>query len=278
MLELRRQYPLAGLLKVAGLARSTFYYQQTVLQAQDRYAELKARIRELFAQHKGRYGYRRITAALRKAELIVNHKTVQRLMKAMGLKSLVRPKKYRSYKGAVGRVAPNVLQRQFHAGRPNQKWVTDVTEFSVAGEKLYLSPVLDLHNGEIVAYEMARRPLFEMVSKMLKKAFARLGPKDRPILHSDQGWQYQMASYRSMLKQRSVRPSMSRKGNCLDNAAMGSFFGILKSEFFYLNKFTSIEQLQDGLRQYIHYYNHDRIKLKLKGLSPVQYRTQPFPA
>ncbi|WP_392388515.1 IS3 family transposase [Cupriavidus campinensis] len=276
--ELRRQYPLAGLLKVAGLARSTFYYQQTVLQAQDRYAELKARIRELFAQHKGRYGYRRITAALRKAELIVNHKTVQRLMKAMGLKSLVRPKKYRSYKGAVGRVAPNVLQRQFHAGRPNQKWVTDVTEFSVAGEKLYLSPVLDLHNGEIVAYEMARRPLFEMVSKMLKKAFARLGPKDRPILHSDQGWQYQMASYRSMLKQRSVRPSMSRKGNCLDNAAMESFFGILKSEFFYLNKFTSIEQLQDGLRQYIHYYNHDRIKLKLKGLSPVQYRTQPFPA
>ncbi|MGO4282607.1 IS3 family transposase [Cupriavidus sp. RAF20_2] len=278
VLELRRQYPLAGLLKVAGLARSTFYYQQTVLQAQDRYAELKARIRELFAQHKGRYGYRRITAALRKAELIVNHKTVQRLMKAMGLKSLVRPKKYRSYKGAVGRVAPNVLQRQFHAGRPNQKWVTDVTEFSVAGEKLYLSPVLDLHNGEIVAYEMARRPLFEMVSKMLKKAFARLGPKDRPILHSDQGWQYQMASYRSMLKQRSVRPSMSRKGNCLDNAAMESFFGILKSEFFYLNKFTSIEQLQDGLRQYIHYYNHDRIKLKLKGLSPVQYRTQPFPA
>ncbi|MGO4314157.1 IS3 family transposase, partial [Pseudomonas sp. KB_15] len=139
--------------------------------------------------------------------------------------------------------------------------------------KLYLSPVLDLHNGEIVAYEMARRPLFEMVSKMLKKAFARLGPKDRPILHSDQGWQYQMASYRSMLKQRSVRPSMSRKGNCLDNAAMESFFGILKSEFFYLNKFTSIEQLQDGLRQYIHYYNHDRIKLKLKGLSPVQYRT-----
>ncbi|SFO87021.1 Integrase core domain-containing protein, partial [Cupriavidus sp. OV096] len=102
--------------------------------------------------------------------------------------------------------------------------------------------------------------------------------KDRPILHSDQGWQYQMASYRSMLKQHSVRPSMSRKGNCLDNAAMESFFGILKSEFFYLNKFTSIEQLQDGLRQYIHYYNHDRIKLKLKGLSPVQYRTQPFPA
>lgn len=269
---------MAGLLKVAGLARSTFYYQQAVLQAQDKYAEPKARIRELFAQHKGRYGYRRITMALRQAGMIVNHKTVQRLMKVMGLKSLVRPKKYRSYKGAVGRVAPNVLQRQFQARRPNQKWVTDVTEFSVAGEKLYLSPVLDLYNGEVIAYEMARRPLFEMVGKMLKKAFARLHPKDRPILHSDQGWQYQMASYRSMLKQRSVRSSMSRKGNCLDNAAMESFFGILKSEFFYLNKFTSIEQLQAGLRQYIHYYNHDRIKLKLNGLSPVQYRTQPSAA
>lgn len=275
MLELRQQYPLAGLLRVAGLARSTFYYQQAVLQAHDKYTELKARIRELFARHKGRYGYRRITAVIRQTGTIVNHKTVQRLMREMGLKSLVRPKKYRSYKGAVGRVAPNVLQRQFQARRPNRKWVTDVTEFNVAGEKLYLSPVLDLYNGEIIAYETARRPTFEMVSNMLKKAFRRLSPKDRPLLHSDQGWQYQTPAYQRMLKQRRIRPSMSRKGNCLDNATMESFFGTLKSEFFYLNKFASVEELQQGLRQYIHYYNHDRIKLKLKGLSPVKYRTQP---
>ena len=144
MLELRRQYPLAGLLKVAGLARSTFYYQQRALQMADKYASLKARIRSIFDQHKGRYGYRRVTAVLRHEGKKINHKTVQRLMGELRLKSCVRVKKYRAYKGGVGHVAPNVLDRQFHANRPNEKWVTDVTEFSVSGQKLYLSPILDL--------------------------------------------------------------------------------------------------------------------------------------
>lgn len=275
MLELRQQFPVAGLLKVAGLARSTFYYQQKVLQVADKYAPLKASIRTLFEQHKGRYGYRRVTAAIRQMGELVNHKTVQRLMAQLQLKSLVRVKKYRSYKGVVGRIAPNILQRQFDAQRPNQKWVTDVTEFNVGGQKLYLSPVMDLYNGEIIAYQTAKRPVFEMVSTMLKKAFTRLGECDKPILHSDQGWQYQMPSYRYLLAGKAIDQSMSRKGNCLDNAAMESFFGTLKSEFFYLNQFKSVDDLQAGLDRYIHYYNHDRIKLKLKGLSPVQYRTQP---
>ena len=276
MQELRQQYPIAGLLKVAGLARSTFYYQQKVLPPNDKHAETQDRIRTLFALHKGRYGYRRITAAIRHSGILVNHKTIQRLMGQLGLKSLVRMKKYRSYKGALGRVAPNHLQRQFDASRANQKWVTDVTEFNVAGEKLYLSPVMDLYNGEIVAFETARRPVYDMVGSMLKKALAKLRTDEAPMLHSDQGWQYQMPAYQHMLSQRNMVQSMSRKGNCLDNAAMESFFAVLKSEFFYLNKFTSPEQLQDGIHDYIHYYNHDRIKLKLKGLSPVQYRTQPF--
>lgn len=276
MLGLRRQYPLAGLLKLAGLARSTFYYQQRALLVADKHAELKVRIRSVFDRHKGRYGYRRITLALRKMGEQVNHKTVQRLMDVLKLKSLVRPKKYRSYKGAVGQVAANILDRKFNAERPNQKWVTDVTEFKVGGEKLYLSPVMDLYNGEIVAYEMDRRPMFEMVGKMLKKACSRLGKDERPMVHSDQGWQYQMSAYRHLLTQKALTQSMSRKGNCLDNAAMKSFFGTLKSEFFYLNKFANIDELQVGLTRYIHYYNHDRIKLKLKGLSPVQYRTQPL--
>lgn len=276
MLGLRRQYPLAGLLKLAGLARSTFYYQQRALLVADKHAAMKVRIRSIFDRHKGRYGYRRITLALRKMGEQVNHKTVKRLMDVLKLKSLVRPKKYRSYKGAVGQVAANILDRKFNAERPNQKWVTDVTEFKVGDEKLYLSPVLDLYNGEIVAYEMARRPLFEMVGKMLKKAFLRLRKDDQPMIHSDQGWQYQMSAYRHLLKKKSLTQSMSRKGNCLDNAAMESFFGTLKSEFFYLNKFANIDELQAGLKHYIHYYNHDRIKLKLKGLSPVQYRTQPL--
>jgi putative transposase len=273
VIELRQDHPLPALLKAAGLSRSTFYYQAKVLEAGDRYAGLKARIQSIYERHKGRYGYRRITAALGHAGETINHKTVQRLMQGLGLKSLVRPKKYRSYRGQLA-AAPNLLNRQFAASAPNQKWVTDVTEFNVQGDKLYLSPVMDLYNGEIVAYEMLERPVFSLVSCMLKKALSRLADQETPLLHSDQGWQYQMPAYRRQLIDHGLNQSMSRKGNCLDNAAMESFFGTLKSEFFHLNKFTSIEQLQQGLHRYIHYYNHHRIKLKLKGLSPVQYRTQ----
>ena len=276
MTGLRQLHPLAALLKAASLARSTYYYQLKAAQTADKYAQIKSRIRAVYASHKGRYGYRRITAVLRQAGQYVNHKTVQKLMQMLGLKSLVRAKKYRSYRGQSHHVAVNVLARDFEARRPNQKWVTDVTEFNVRGQKLYLSPVMDLYNGEIVAYETSRRPVFQMVGSMLKKALARLLPDDRPVLHSDQGWQYQQKNYRRMLADRSVTQSMSRKGNCLDNAAMESFFGTLKAEFFHLNRFESVEQLQAGIRQYIRYYNHDRIKLKLKGLSPVQYRAQAF--
>jgi putative transposase len=273
---LRTRHPLAALLSAAQLARSTFYYQRQRLGAGDRHAELKAQIRAVYERHKGRYGYRRITAAMRHAGQLVNHKTVQRLMGELRLKSLVRPKRYRSWRGEVGRVAPNVLARQFDAQAPNQKWVTDVTEFNVNGEKLYLSPVMDLYNGEIVAWQTAQRPNFKLVSSMLEKAIARLGQGDRPMLHSDQGWHYQMSAYRCMLARHGIGQSMSRRGNCLDNAAMESFFATLKSEFFRLNRFTSIKQLQTGLRHYIHYYNHERIRLKLKRLSPVQYRIQPL--
>lgn len=245
-----------------------------MLQAADKYADLKARIRTIFDEHKGRYGYRRITLAVRDAGHRVNHKTVQRLMTELQIKSLVRVKKYRAYKGETGQAAPNLLKREFEAQQPNQKWVTDVTEFKVGGQKLYLSPILDLYNGEIISYDIARRPLFSMVGTMLKKAFDRLQPHEKPILHSDQGWQYRMPIYGRLLKERSVTPSMSRKGNCYDNAAMESFFGTLKSEFFYLNKFSSLDELHAGLVDYIHYYNHRRIRLKLNGLSPVEYRTQ----
>ena len=273
MLELRQGHALTVLLRVAQLSRSTFYYQVKAQQVQDQHAELKERIRQVYAYHKGRYGYRRITATLRQAGEVVNHKVVQRLMQVLGLKSLVRPKKYRSYRGQQAK-APNLLARQFQADQPNQKWVTDVTEFNVRGEKLYLSPVMDLYNGEIVSYSMQRRPQFALVSHMLKQALAKLSASQAPILHSDQGWQYQMPAYQHQLAERGLTQSMSRKGNCLDNAAMESFFGTLKSELFYLNHFESIEQLQADIHEYIHYYNHERIRTKLKGLSPVQYRNQ----
>jgi putative transposase len=274
VIELRPQHSLACLLKAAGLSRSTFYYQHKVLQLADKYAEVKERIGTIYAQHKGRYGYRRITATLRSAGTTINHKTVQRLMDQLRLKSCVRMKKYRAFKGDVGHAAENVLARDFKASRPNEKWVTDVTEFNVGGEKLYLSPILDLFNGEIVSYEIARRPLLNMVTKMLESAFQRLRPSDKPILHSDQGWQYRMEKYSFHLKRRSVTQSMSRRGNCLDNAVMESFFGTLKSEFFHLTEFTSLDGLKAGLDEYIRYYNVDRIKQRLNYLSPVAFRLQ----
>jgi len=182
-------------------------------QADDRHGALKDRIQLIYAQHKGRYGYRRITAALRQAGTLVNHKTVQRLMSVLQLKSLVRQKKYRSCRGQVGRVAPNLLQRDFEASKPNEKWVTDVTEFNVGGKKLYLSPVLGLYNGEIIAWQTSERPDFKLVREMLDKALRKLRSGDAPMLHSDQGWAYQMDAYRRKLAARGLRQSMSRKGN-----------------------------------------------------------------
>jgi len=272
VLELRHCFPLHGLLRFAGLARSSFYYQQKALQASDKHVELRARTREIFMHHRGRYGYRRITAELRRQGLCVNHKTVQKLMGGMQLKSLVRPKRYKAFEGAVAEAAPNHLQRDFEAAQPNEKWVTDVTEFKVNNRKLYLSPVMDLYNREIVSYEIAERPLPTMIENMPTKAIGRLDSSKRPILHSDQGWHYRMPSFRQRLQREGLVHSMSRKGNCLDNAAMESFFGTLKCELFYINKFESIETLKGALHDYIRYYNVDRIKMSLNGLSPVEYR------
>ena len=239
----------------------------------DKYSEVKEVIQQIFDEHQGRYGYRRITLELRNRGYVLNHKTVRRLMIEMDLKCLVRMKKYRSYRGKVGKIAPNILERDFQATKPNEKWVTDVTEFHLYGEKLYLSPILDLYNGEIIAYNLEKRPVYPLVSVMLDKAFKQLKVGDSPILHSDQGWHYQMKQYQHALKEKGITQSMSRKGNCLDNAVMENFFGLLKSELLYLKEFDSMEHFKQELENYIHYYNHKRIKAKLKGMSPVQYRT-----
>ena len=256
------------------MAKSVYYYWRAASSKADPYQGAKEHITQIFNAHRGRYGYRRVRLELRNQQQYLNHKTVQKLMGQLGLKSTVRPKRYQSYRGSVGKVAPNLLERNFRASRPHQKWVTDVTEFNIKGEKVYLSPILDLFNGEIISYEIADRPQISSVMQMLQKAFKQLKPKDKPILHSDQGWQYQMGFYQAALKEQGLTQSMSRKGNCLDNAVMENWFGIMKSEFFYQEKFETIESFKEGLHEYIHYYNHDRIKQKLKGLSPVDYRTQ----
>ena len=262
------------ILAIAQISRSVYYYWVNAGLKPDPYLDAKVQIKAIFHAHKGRYGYRRVQAALGSQSYYLNHKTVQKLMTQLGIKSTVRPKRYQSYKGAIGKVAPNLLERNFGANRPNQKWVTDVTEFNVKGEKVYLSPILDLFNGEIISYEIADRPQISSVMQMLQSACKKLSKSDRPMLHSDQGWQYQMGFYQEVLKEQGLAQSMSRKGNCLDNAVMENWFGIMKSEFFYQEKFETIESFKQGLHEYIHYYNHDRIKQKLKGLSPVDYRTQ----
>ena len=238
----------------------------------DKYQDVKTKITDIYHKHKGRYGYRRITLELRNTGTTINHKTVQRLMGVLGLKSMVRIKKYRSYKGEVGNVAPNILERNFKTSKPNQKWVTDITEFSLFGQKLYFSPILDLYNGEIVSYNISERPVFHQVADMLDKAFSKIPDETGLILHSDQGWQYQMKRFQHLLQKKGIVQSMSRKGNCLDNAVMENFFGLLKSELLYLQKFNDVKHFISELRDYIYYYNNHRIKVKLKGLSPVEYR------
>ncbi len=195
-------------------------------------------------------------------------------MKILGLKCMVRMKKYRSYKGQIGNIAPNLIKRNFKADAPNQKWTTDITEFSLFGTKLYLSPILDMYNGEIISYNINEHPVLNQVLDMLDKAFLKIPNNTNLIFHSDQGWQYQHQQYQKCLKKKGIRQSMSRKGNCLDNSIMENFFGLLKSELLYLRKFRSMEEFRIELERYIDYYNNKRIKSKLKGLSPVGYRLQ----
>jgi len=266
---------LRELLKLAEMSRSKFYYWLKKLKREDKYKVEKEEILSIFHENKGRYGYRRITLEMKNRGYVINHKTVLKLMRLMGLKSIQKTRrKYNSYKGAVGKIADNLLKRDFKADKPNQKWATDVTEFKINDEKLYLSPIVDLFNGEIISFNLSRRPVFSQVEDMLEKAFKKIPNNTNLILHSDQGWQYQMEKYQYLLKEKGIRQSMSRKGNCLDNACAENFFGILKSELYYikLKEYKNIEELEKDIIEYIDYYNNRRIKSKLNGMSPVRYR------
>ena len=255
------------------MARSVFYYHLKRLSAGEKYAVEKDCIKSIFHEHKGRYGYRRVTSEMRNRGFIINHKTVQRLMGEMCLKSKIRRVRYHSYRGDIGKTAPNIIARDFTAEAPNRKWATDVTQINICSVKLYLSPILDMFNGEIISYNISRSPNLEQIYDMLDKAFDKFDNLDGLILHSDQGWQYQHYGYRKRLEERNIRQSMSRKGNCLDNAMAENFFGIMKSELLYAEKFDSPEAFMKALHEYIDYYNNKRIKNRLKGMSPVQYRT-----
>ena len=167
-------------------------------------------------------------------------------------------------------------KRNFYTAKYNEIWSTDVSEFHIAAGKLYLSPILNLHNREIVSFNISTTPNFKQTKDMLNKAFEKYDNLNNLIFHSDQGWQYQMESYHKILKKKGVQQSMSRKGNCLDNSPTESFFGKMKNKMFYEYEYTfeTLDDLKIAMREYIDYYNNQRITVKLKGLTPVQYRTQ----
>lgn len=243
---------------------------------------------DIYYRHKSRYGYRRITLELKNRGYIVNHKKVKRLMSIMGLYAITPKAKYKSYKGDMNGTVKNLLltkvvdkenhktyyERNFETTKCNEIWSTDVSEFHIAAGKLYLSPILDFHNREIISYSISTSPNFNQINDMLEKAFQQYNDLDGLILHSDQGWQYQMQSYHQSLDSKGILQSMSRKGNCLDNSPMENFFGKMKNEMFYGYEYTykTLEELKIAMEEYIEYYNTQRITTKLKGLTPVQYR------
>lgn len=272
------------------ISKSSYFYEIKTYNRGDKDKLIKDIISEIFNENKARYGYPRITLELRNRGIIVNHKKVQRLMNVLGLKAVNPRAKYKSYKGEIGKTCKNYLlekevdeikhkttyKRNFETTGVNQKWTTDISEFHISSGKLYLSPILDMHNREIVSYNISTRPNFEQITDMLDKAFNQFENLSGLIFHSDQGWQYQMHYYQQVLKEKGIIQSMSRKGNCLDNSLMENFFGVMKNEMFYGHEyeFESLDQLKEAMIRYIDYYNKSRITVKLKGLSPIQYRQQ----
>lgn len=273
MSELRRRFPLKYLLEAASLPRSTYYYHLKRSKV-DRHSSARREIQKIFFENRGRYGYRRVLLALQQRGMNLNHKTVQKLMRDMGLQGKVRRGRYKSYRGGIGKTAPNILMRNFNAAGPLEKLATDVTEFAVCDGKVYLSPVMDLYNNEILSHSISTSPNFAQTREMLKGLFDRLPQRAAPTLHSDQGWQYQMKEFRQQLREHGIVQSMSRKGNCLDNGAMESFFGRLKVEMFHGERFRTTDEFVSCLEGYIHYWNNERLSLALDGMSPVQYRTR----
>ena len=288
--ELQHKYPLVVLLDISGLKRSTYYYTLNKLDKDTKNDDIMNAIIDIYYAHKARYGYRRITLELINRGYIVNHKKVKRLMSKMGLYARTPKAKYKSYKGDMNGTVKNLLldkvidevnhktyyERNFKTEKCNEIWSTDVSEFHIAAGKLYLSPILDLHNREIVSYNISTSPNYEQIKDMLAKAFNKYKDLKGLILTSDQGWQYQMQDYHKALEEKGIIQSMSRKGNCLDNSPMENFFGKMKNEMFYGYEYTfnTLEELKKEMENYISYYNNQRITTKLKGLTPVEYRNQ----
>lgn len=275
MKEEHRGYKIRELLKIAGLKRST-YYEIINRKEEDKYKEIKEKIKKIYEENNGIYGYRRVKKTLEKENIRISKKLVLKLMRELGIrgKRSNQKSKYNSYPGEKGQVVENLLKRDFVAEQENEKWVTDISEFKINGEKLYLSPLLDLYNDEIISYELTKSPTIEVVKKMVAKGKRRLKEGENPILHSDQGCQYRSASYQRYLKENNIIPSMSQKGTCLDNSKAENLFSIIKNEFYYIQTFKDEKDFRKKLDKYIKYYNEKRIKERLNWMSPIEYRNK----
>lgn len=234
-------------------------------------------IKEMMTVHeevKGIFGYRRITLTLnRKLGESFNHKRIYRLMKISGIQSVIRKKKKRYKPSTPQHVAENILNREFTAEKPNEKWVTDVTELKYGTKKAYLSAIRDLYDGSIVSYVLGHSNNNSLVFKTLDQATALLNG-DRPLIHSDRGFQYTSKGFKRRIDTAKMRQSMSRVGRCIDNGPMESFWGTLKCEKYYRWKYKTFEELTLAINEYIHFYNHDRYQKRLNGLSPMEYRAK----
>ncbi|RFA11725.1 transposase, partial [Subtercola boreus] len=267
--DLKAHHPLPLLLQLAGLPRSTFYDHRRRLNRSDTRAGIKAAIRGAFEEAKSSYGHRRILAVLLRQGWMVSKKTVLKLMRELGLQCPVRRRKrYNSFRGEVGEASDNVLNRQFATESKNTKWVTDVTEFNVGASKVYLSPVLDLHDNRIIASTVGPSPSVKMVTDSLRMAIDTLTPDEKPLVHSDQGFQYRHNLWRDTLTTAGLAQSMSRKGTCLDNAAMEGFFSHLKEEWYRIQKPSTLDEFHTGLNNYLRWWNTTRIQQRLGYLSP----------
>ena len=274
--ELRKEgHRLNDLLEAIGLSRSTYYYElDRTDEVEERNAELSSEIIAIFNENRKRYGVRRIHHELLNRGYQVNHKRVQRIMNQLGLFGKRPKEKYHSYKGGVGKVADNIINRDFSTEKPLQKWTTDVSQFNLSWGKCYISPILDMNTNEIISYNLSTSPNMEQIRDMLNKAFKRFPSVQGLVMHSDQGWQYQHAFYRGELQKHGIIQSMSRKGNCYDNCIMETFFGRLKNEMLYgfEKDYPSFEAFSKAIADYIDYYNNSRIQAKTKWMPPSKFR------
>lgn len=268
------------LLSIAELPRSTFYDHRKRLQGPDQHHDLKEAIRQVFDDAKGAYGHRRILAVLRRQQRRVSKKTVLKMMRALGLHCRVRRRRrYNSFRGEVGHAAENVLNRQFVTTRKNTKWATDVTESAIGSSKVYLSPILDLYDNRVISTTVGPSPSVKMVTDGLRAAINDLEPSEKPLVHSDQVLlppvepnQYRHILWQDTLRDAGLTQSMSRKGTCLDNAAMESFFSHLKEEWFRIREPQTLAEFHAGLSEYLTSWNSARIQKRLGYLSPDEYR------